>query len=206
MIGTRSARRRLTLMALLAAAACSSAPTQTGVSRTTSPVASKEVYLFEDVATMIATSDLVIRGRVLSTVSGPPNSDHEPSGRVNLATVQIEETFHGRVDTPTITIQQAGHDASGKRYIVNGRDQLDTGDRGFFFLMAPRGRMLGYAAINSQGFYIEQGDGHRGSNGHDELVRQLNSKSPAELRNEILRGVELVDKGAAKPQRPGGTG
>lgn len=114
----------------------------------------KEVYSFDDVATMTATSHLVVLGTVVSVGPGRIVGE-EADGAIQLRSVGIEvlDFLHQRKTTilpRLLTIEEEGWDAQGRGYTVNGVEWSQVGDYGYFFLRKSDG-VNTYQLVSSQG-------------------------------------------------------
>ncbi|MFG2052762.1 hypothetical protein ACGFI9_01905 [Micromonospora sp. NPDC048930] len=103
----------------------------------------KEVYHFDTVAQMTATSHLVVYGTVTAVEPGRTASvDEDPAAvggdtRLRNVTIEVWDVLHNPKNMlvpPTVTLEEEGWDEEGRGYISNNVTWSEVGDAGYFFL------------------------------------------------------------------------
>ncbi|MFE9689336.1 hypothetical protein [Micromonospora sp. NPDC005806] len=103
----------------------------------------KEVYHFDTVAQMTATSHLVVYGSVSAVEPGRIASvDEDPAAvggdiRLRNVTITVWDVLHNPKNMlvpPTITLEEEGWDEEGRGYLSNNVAWSEVGDSGYFFL------------------------------------------------------------------------
>jgi hypothetical protein len=103
----------------------------------------KEVFHFDTVEQMTATSHLVVQGTVAAVEPGRIASvDEDPAavgGAIQLrkVTITVWDVLHNPKNMlvpPTITLEEEGWDEQGRGYISNNVEWSEVGDSGYFFL------------------------------------------------------------------------
>lgn len=167
-----------------------SQPTDT----TPAPVAvdATSSYAFATLEQMIDNSDLVVRGRVVATERGPLVGEADASVVSRVVTLQVDDVLGGRLaastttDRGTILIEEEGWLPDGRPLIVDGVTPSQVGDDGIWFLqVSPDPDLPSFLVINSQGRYLVDGDGLRGGDQRDALVRELELLSPGALEQQV---------------------
>lgn len=191
----------------LAVGACSSPP-QAQFGRDTAeeqgflPAQAAERYFFDDLGSLVATSDVVAYGSVARAVPGPMVGE-EP-GRLQLREVvfQIEEVLHGVPTSETVTIYELGWGSSGQPLAVNHAKPSATSERAIVFLQVAVGAPTdgAYVYINSQGRVLhDRGDQLRPGNTDDELNRGLAQRGLEQLREDIASASAAAARGDVRP-------
>jgi hypothetical protein len=159
-------------------------------------VRAESIYQFDTLVEMVAASDLIIRGEVISTERGRIVGDPSSGAVVSrVVTVAVRETLtHRSLGEPaTVLIEEEGWLADGTAIAVNGMAPSTPGDTGIWFLdrvgvdEAPT-----YLVLNSQGRYLQAGTALRGGDPHDALVQRLSVNTIEGLRSLILRAMETA--------------
>jgi len=153
----------------------------------------RPVFFFEDLPTMLATSDAVVRGRVTDVrVVGEGGAD-EARYEVHHVTVQVDEVYRGDAGA-SVTIEEDGVDTA---YSL-------AGDEGTFFLWQRRDRPEGVFRLTSfQGRYLRGTGGDIQESGLDsELSSALEGMTEAQLEAAIHAALPDVLSGKVAPLEP----
>ncbi|GAA4625907.1 hypothetical protein GCM10023196_031980 [Actinoallomurus vinaceus] len=97
----------------------------------------KEVEAYDDVPTMTASSDLVIRGRVTQITPGRHIGSSGMDGqRVRDVAIKIEQVFLNKTGTTpaTVTLDEWGWDDRGHGFQIEGVTWSNAGDENYYFL------------------------------------------------------------------------
>lgn len=97
----------------------------------------KEVETYDDVPTMTASSDLVIRGRVTRITPGRHIGSSGMDGqRVRDVVITVEQVFLNKTGTTpaTVTLDEWGWDDRGHGFQIEGVTWSKTGDENYYFL------------------------------------------------------------------------
>jgi hypothetical protein len=160
-----------------------------------------EVYRFDDLDVMVATSDAVVRGTVLSVrpgrTAGGKDAGHAMSFREVV--LRVDAVFHGPDLTDTIVLEEAGA-WGGKPVVMNNVRPSKVGDSGVYFLTLRKDSDLPrYILVSSQGRYLLSKDQLEGSNPEDPLVQELQSLSVPDLEERVHQASEAVEQGEVQP-------
>jgi len=121
-------------------------------------VEGKEVHTFEDLPTMTATSDLVVKAQVMSVSPGrwigvPGSDDADQAREITLA---VQRTlFSKNATAPTqVILDEWGWDSKGRGFQLAGVTWSKAGDHGYYFLTATE--VPGhYVLVSSQGRFTD---------------------------------------------------
>lgn len=162
----------------------------------------REVYRFESLPVMVATSDLVVVGTVQSVRTGRVVGEADSPLEFMEVTVRIDETLFG--DAPRSVILEVEEVLIGSIY---EREPIwrAPGHQSMFFLhrKSDETPIQYYRPINSQGVLtIDQATGALIPAVADSFTSTLATLTVAELRQQILAAVEMVELGQVAPQPP----
>jgi hypothetical protein len=158
------------------------------------PVAASSVYQFDDLASMVAASDLVVRARVDTTARGRLVGDGEAAVVSRIDTLSVEEVLAGDASLDfsggTLLVEEEGWLGDGTAIAVNGLAPSAAGMDAIWFLdRRPDPELPGYLIINHQGRYVVDGNQLRGADGHDPLVAELEPLGPEGLTDAVRQVV-----------------
>lgn len=146
----------MAVLAIAAIAACS--PAADRDDRPERIVHGKEVYTFEDLPTMTATSDLVVKAQVKSVTPGrwigTPGADDADQARE--ITLDVQRTLFSKNATAPkqVILDEWGWDSKGHGFQFAGVTWSKAGDHGYYFLTATE--VPGhYVLVNSQGRFTD---------------------------------------------------
>jgi len=162
----------------------------------------KEVYDFESLAQMVATTPVVVEGTVVAMEPGRKIGTGDGStddGAIQMyqATLQVSAVLHGPAVPETIVVEESG--------LV--LPLLKSGDEGVFFVYAKEADsatgVVFYGAINSEGRFLVGSDGFvEGGNDADAWVQELESLTLEGLRVAIEEAESQVRSGEIQPMGP----
>lgn len=156
----------------------------------------RELFHFDDLATMVATSSLVIDATVLRTGAGLTGEQGDDRETPTDAILKVESSMRGTVAGDTVTIEMLAS-VAGQSAVMDGLEPLHAGDRGVFFLRAAL-RPGVWVLVSSQGRYLDgTGDHVVGADQDDALIQRLSKLSRVDLEREIEDAKQAVDDGAA---------
>lgn len=180
-----------------------------------------EIYTFDTLPEMLATSDAAIEATVTDIRPGHV-VEQEPGdmeGRVEFQdlVLRVDQVHYlkGTLDlqvSDEVLLSQLARE-SGNAVVINNVQPEQIGDSGFYFLFLVDSKVSGesgesiaalvFDLISSQGRYLIQADGTlKGSNGDDPLVQQLQVLTAEQMRVEIQRSKESIRLGQVQPQPP----
>ena len=193
----RALRRTATVAALLAVAAGIgtvrwSAPGDGGQANDAGDepaplaVSASSLYQFDDLAAMVAASDLVVRARVDSTARGRVVGDGAAAVVSRIDTLDVEDVLAGEQAGSTLLVEEEGWLGDGTAIAVNGLAPTEAGMDAIWFLdRRPDPEVPGYLVINHQGRYVVDGDRLHGADGPDPLVAAIEPLGPDGLTNAV---------------------
>jgi hypothetical protein len=154
------------------------------------PVEASSLYQFDDLASMVAASDLVVRARVDSTAHGRLVGDGEAAVISRIDTLEVEEVLAGDATGSTLLVEEEGWLGDGTAIAVNGLAPSETGMDAIWFLdRRPDAEVPGYLVINHQGRFVVDGDRLEGADGTDPLVVALEPLGPDGLTDAVRQVV-----------------
>lgn len=166
-----------------------------------------EVHWFEDLATMVATSDLVVLGEVRSVRPGRWVGEEEPDGRLRVrdVTLKVEKVLYrnGPAAAPaTVTLDEWGWDSRGVGFQDANVTWTEPGDRGYYFLSPVETAPGHYQLISSQGRALIEGvELTPGSEEGSALHQEMHHMSPKELESVVSKAVRDIRAGEVQPQK-----
>jgi hypothetical protein len=203
------------------------APPRTHTRENLIGVQARDVFVFEALPEMVATSDVVVEASVAEVRTGqviPVDEDHSMGFRE--AVLHLESILFVRPSSglrltldDQLVLEELASD-SGTPVIVNNVQPSEVGDRGFYFLTlqltrpssssphervkntlpAPGRRVAPYVDLaSSQGRYLIQDGSLVGSNQEDPFVKSIQSLSPEVLRVRILEARAAFYRGEVQP-------
>ncbi|MFR9777595.1 hypothetical protein ACL02O_16260 [Micromonospora sp. MS34] len=173
----------------------------------------KEVYHFDTVAQMTATSHLVVYGTVTAAEPGRVASvDEDPAavgGDVQLRTVTIDvwDVLHNpksMLVPPTITLEEEGWDEQGRGYIANNVVWSEVGDTGYFFLRRSYGVSDPYTfqLASSDGRALVADGALEPSNPENELAASISGMTAGLLDQAVVSASAAVAAGTLTASAP----
>ncbi len=150
----------------------------------------REVFQFESLAEMVATSTIVVEAEVESIRPGRVVPDGSPQGlQFDEVTLRVSRVFIGS-QVETVVVEEDGALAA----------KSNPNDAGIYFLMEKRDRPGVYRLASSAGRYRLDASGRlHGSNPESDLAVALEKLSLAELRAAVSDAVVIVQRGDVTP-------
>ena len=149
-------------------------------------VSASSLYQFDDLASMVAASDLVVRARVDSTARGRVVGAGEAAVISRIGTLAVEEVLAGEEAGSTLLVEEEGWLGDGTAIAVNGLAPSESGMDAIWFLdRRPDPEVPGYLVINHQGRYVVDGDRLHGADGPDPLVAAVEPLGPDGLTHAV---------------------
>jgi hypothetical protein len=172
-------------------------------SRARVAVTSDARHRFSDLGQLVAASDLILAGRVVSSESGrvfgsPGAAAKSSAIRSHVLTLQVDGVLAGRgapaVSSAVVLVEEEASLTDGSPIVVDGMRATRVGDRGVWFLVASNdAEFPGYTIVNSQGRYVETPTGRlRGGDPSDPLVRSLERMGSRGLTEAIAAGANAA--------------
>ncbi|GAA1406072.1 hypothetical protein ACFQZ4_01335 [Catellatospora coxensis] len=179
-----------------------------GPSLTSTPTGSAhadELHHFEDVPTMLATSDLVVTAKVVKIGKGrsvgPDDGSKITFREVRLQVLSIQYDRTG-AQPAELVVEEEGWDAKGRGYTLEGLSWSKVGDVGHFFLVRKRDAPDRHRLVNSQGRVLIK-DSRLDGNQRAHFNAEITGMSPATFEKLLTAAAADVRAGRIKPQRPG---
>ena len=184
---------------LLLTASCAAEPVQPP------PPGRQELYDFTSLEEMVATSDAVIEGTVLSAEPGRVvGSDSDPVQFVQL-NLKVDELLFGKLPVlgkdQTIMLEESAGSVEGSGDL-QGVYGSAAGDHGIYFL-GWKDETPFYYLINSEGRFLVQDGKVVALNKLDEWALDLERLSPDALKSRILEAADAARAGEVAPVAPG---
>lgn len=154
----------------------------------------RELYEFESIPVLVATSDVVAVATVTDVRAGAVVGDGEAGLRLTEVTLRLGEVLRGNPTARTLRVEidETANVAT---------PWLAAGERSLFFLQ--RKDAASFRPVNSQSIYrIATPDGRLDAVGGDAFSRQVAARTLAGLRSEIRAANEQIAAGAIKAQVP----
>lgn len=186
-------------MALIASVGTSLATTPSGSAHP------DELHEFDDVPTMLATSDLVITAKVVKVQQGrsvgPDDGSKITFREVHLKVQSIQYDRTGAQPTDVI-VEEEGWDAEGRGYTLEGLTWSKIGDVGHFFLVRKRDAADKHRLVNSQGRVLIK-DSRLQGNQRGHLTAEIAAMTPSSFEKLLATAAADARAGRLQPQRPG---
>ena len=152
-----------------------------------------QVFYFESLPQMVATSDLVVEGAVQTVESGRVLGDGEAAIQFAQVTLAVSRVLFGRLDANTVLVEEFG---------LEGHHPSRVADHGVYFLHQKTDAPEFYRLVNRQGRFLDDGKGrlvaldHRAS-----WARAIESQTLAQLATGVEDGARAVAKGEVVPAK-----
>lgn len=173
---------------------------------------SKEMYTFDTVDSMVATSHLVVFGEVSAVGEGRFTGADEdgstvPQIRLRNVTITVHDVLHNPKNAlipPSITLEEEGWDSQGRGYLVNGVAWSEVGDTGYFFLRRSVGNADAYTLTSSDGRVLSEGGVLVPSNAERELAGQITATQPDMFSIDVFNASQAYAAGTLPAAGPVG--
>jgi hypothetical protein len=160
-------------------------------------------YIFESLPRLVATSEVVVVGRVESAERahkiGPPEDDFF----VRDVVLKVERQFYGPPVGETVIVDQAGY-LGDQSFEYEEQPWVQPGDRVVYFLVDTETRPEGhYTIVAMPGQLLIREDGTVSTPAIDPLARDLDGAAWDTVADQIERAAGVVERRAVEPL-PGG--
>jgi hypothetical protein len=143
---------------------------------------------------MVATSDLVIEGTVLSIEPGRVVGSRETAIQFAQVTLSVDRLLFGNIDSVGVVIEEYGLESSRSSQV---------GDHGVHFLHQKTDARPFYRLVNSQGRFLDDGKGGLVALDHKaSWVKVIEHKSLSEFESEVQAAARAVAEGRVERAKP----
>jgi hypothetical protein len=154
-------------------------------------ISAESIHQFASLDELVAGSDLVVRGHVVSTARGRAVGGGDNAVVSRIVTIAVDDVLAGSTPASTVLVEEEGWLLDGRAVEVNGLSPSEEGLDAIWFLEALPGEVPLYLVVNHQGRYAVDGPRLRGAAWPDPLIEELATLGPA--------GLSAAVKGAAAP-------
>lgn len=158
----------------------------------------REVYTFHDLAPMVAASDAVVVGTVMSSSPGrTAGDDADTSGLVfTEVSLRVDAVLYGDLPKGSVTLEI---DSS----VIPQRNRWDVPNLSILLFLHEKSDRPGlYRPTNSQGVFVVEGDRVSAGVVEDDLTDALARMDRASLISEIKVAASSVRDGSVTPPPP----
>jgi hypothetical protein len=153
-----------------------------------------QLFHFDSLPQMVATSDLVIEGTVQSVEPGRVVGSGEAAIQFAQVTLSVNRPLFGSIDSTGVVIEEYGLESSRPSQV---------GDHGVYFLHQKTDAPQFYRLVNSQGRFLEDGKGGLVALDHEaSWVKVIENQSLSELETEVQAAARAVAEGRVEPAKP----
>jgi len=173
-----------------------------------------ELRGFDDLGSMTATSDLVVKATVTEVVQGRTSGTAEDGGATTTREVRlrIDKVIYqrrGGKAPESVLLAEGYWDQSGTGYMVEGLNWSKVGDTGYYFLSGPDDTYTSsdhYALVWSQGRVVVTNDGIAISGDYDHegpwVGVNTSAAGVATFEASLAAAAEAARTGKAKVVKP----
>lgn len=148
---------------------------------------------FGSIAELVAASDAVVVGEVVSTARGRTFGEGQGATLTSrLVRLRVDEVLAGPLaaDMGVLLVEEEGWSADGAELVVDGAPPSRTGDAGVWFLVDTGDATSGsWIVVNAQGRYLADGDRLVGADLDDPLIARIEAGGLDRVRNEVAAAV-----------------
>lgn len=176
--------------------------------------AASDARSFTDIATMTASSALVVKGTVTATGPGETIEYDDGSGSVQTnreVTITVEDVLYNRyeIEEPATVVMVEGYWEDGVGYTREGMPWVEVGDSGYFYLAAPppeHRESQTYSVIHLYGRVLLGEDqsvavpGNWDDEGPWSAPSSLDSANAPAFESQILAAARAAAGGVARPE------
>ena len=156
----------------------------------------KELFSFESLPQMVASSDLVIEGTVQKVEPGRVVGEGHGAIQFGQVTVSVNRVLFGKIEPLRIVLEEYG--------LEYGRPS-QVGDHGVYFLTQKNdghGPQF-FRIVNSQGRYLDDGKGGLvAPNDEADWVKAIEGESLSQLQSDVKDACRAVAEGRVEPAKP----
>jgi hypothetical protein len=156
--------------------------------------AMKELFSFESLPQMVATSDLVIEGIVREVEPGRVVGDGDASIQFAQVTLSVDRVLFGRMVAASVVLEEYGLELGHPPRV---------GDHGVYFLHQKTDAPAFHRLVNSQGRFLDDGKGGLvAPNDQADWVRAIEGQSLSQLERDVEAAARAVAEGRVDPAKP----
>jgi len=156
----------------------------------------KELFNFESLPQMVATSDLVIEGTVQKVEPGRVVGEGHGAIQFGQVTMSVNRVLFGKIEPSRVVLEEYG---------LEYGHPSQVGDHGVYFLTQKndgRGPQF-FRIVNSQGRYLDDGNGGLvAPNDQADWVKAVEGKSLSQLESDVEAAARAVAEGRVEPAKP----
>jgi hypothetical protein len=154
----------------------------------------KEVFSFESLPQMVATSDLVIEGTVQEVEPGRVVGEGDASIQFAQVTVSVDRVVFGRMDAASVVLEEYGLQLGHPSRV---------GDHGVYFLHQKADAPAFHRLVNSQGRFLDDGKGGLvAPNDEADWVKAIEGESLSQLESDVEAAARAAAEGRVEPAKP----
>jgi hypothetical protein len=158
-------------------------------------------YIFESLPRLVATSEVVVVGEVISAEKGERLVPDDILYHRDV-TVHVERQLYGPPVEDTIVVHVGGYDGDAS-YELQDMPWLYPGDRAVYFLAhAPGDPPKHYELIAAPGRLAIEGDGTVSTEASDPIARRLDGQQWSVVAPRIRNAVQVVRQQDIEPLPP----
>ena len=158
--------------------------------------AMKELFNFESLPQMVATSDLVIEGTVQKVEPGRVVGEGHGAIQFGQVTMSVNRVLFGNIEPSRVVLEEYG---------LEYGHPSQVGDHGVYFLTQKNdghGPQF-FRIVNSQGRYLDDGNGGLvAPNDQADWVKAVEGKSLSQLESDVEAAARAVAEGRVEPAKP----
>jgi hypothetical protein len=164
---------------------------------------------FTDPRQLVASSELVVLGRVERVERGPASPQGDAVETIRYLHVKVEQRLYGRLSGDQVVLQDQGwlkiDGQPEKPFRLEGMIRLEAGDRAFLFLHKDPDTGF-YEQLDDQAAYRVQGGEIIDSQRTDPMVRRIELMRDRDLVQLVTDTAAAIRRGEIKPARPRSSG
>jgi hypothetical protein len=154
----------------------------------------RQVFFFQSLSQMVATSDLVLTGTVQKVEPGRVVGEGDGAIEFGQVTLSIDRVLFGRTDATTVVLEEYG--------LEFGHDS-QVGDHGVYFLHQKTDAPQFYRIVNTQGRFLDDGSGGLAAPDDEaDWVKAIERESLFQLEADVQAAAVAVAQGSVKPAKP----
>ena len=153
-----------------------------------------EVFSFQSLPQMLATSDLVIEGTVQEVEPGRVLGEGDAAIQFAQATLSVDRVLFGKVDAASVALEEYGLELGHPSRV---------GDHGVYFLQQKTDAPAFHRLVNSQGRFLDDGKGGLvAPNDGADWVKAIEGEPLSQLESDVEAAARAVAKGRVEPAKP----
>jgi hypothetical protein len=153
----------------------------------------KELFSFESLPQMVATSDLVVEGIVREVEPGRVVGDGDASIQFAQVTLSVDRVLFGRMVAASVVLEEYGLELGNPSRV---------GDHGVYFLHQKTDAPAYHRLVNSQGGFLDDGKGGLvAPNDEADWVKAIEGESLSQLQSDVEACCRTVAEGRVEPAK-----